>query len=470
MPSPAASDEKGLAIPLLADYSCPSVVSKVPVGKFEPPTLPASIKEPPTLPGIVLSSPESSHSPSPLLDESSSRTRLLHSLGHTLMTAWQRRRREENASMDLVPNSSLHEGLEDFFDATDSQLLRLWTQTHDRGAYSSMQVLIGFFSLSEKDWKDDAPLRAALNALGEAAHEDASSRGDLSFSEFLACAHVVKMCALLALSGDGSGVLSVCDYSPSRCELVPNLAVELRRDWLQHRRPSWSRNRWVHLTQAGHELHATRQTLKLVASKYGLHPLAIEDALEERHRAKCSRYEGHIFVLFPAIDIDRRAYQSDSHTLRLGKQSSDKRVSLQMRLVAIFLTAPHLNTLVSYATDDRDACGRVPPGFQQSELSRQDALHIAVTKARRRLQRNYSILRSAPASLLLHRLLDGLVDAIGPAADALEHVVEELLEQVRRLPLVASEGVPSPEMPLVASEGVPSPEMPLVASEGVPSP
>ena len=372
--------------------------------------------------------------------------------------------------MDLVPNSSLHEGLEDFFDATDSQLLRLWTQTHDRGAYSSMQVLIGFFSLSEKDWKDDAPLRAALNALGEAAHEDASSRGDLSFSEFLACAHVVKMCALLALSGDGSGELSVCDYSPSRCELVPNLAVELRRDWLQHRRPSWSRNRWVHLTQAGHELHATRQTLKLVASKYGLHPLAIEDALEERHRAKCSRYEGHIFVLFPAIDIDRRAYQSDSHTLRLGKQSSDKRVSLQMRLVAIFLTAPHLNTLVSYATDDRDACGRVPPGFQQFELSRQDALHMAVTKARRRLQRNYSILRSAPASLLLHRLLDGLVDAIGPAADALEHVVEELLEQVRRLPLVASEGVPSPEMPLVASEGVPSPEMPLVASEGVPSP
>jgi hypothetical protein len=347
--------------------------------------------------------------------------------------------------MDLVPNSSLHEGLEDFFDATDSQLLRLWTQTHDRGAYSSMQVLIGFFSLSEKDWKDDAPLRAALNALGEAAHEDASSGGDLSFSEFLACAHVVKMCALLALSGDGSGELSVCDYSPSRCELVPNLAVELRRDWLQHRRPSWSRNRWVHLTQAGHELHATRQTLKLVASKYGLHPLAIEDALEERHRAKCSRYEGHIFVLFPAIDIDRRAYQSDSHTLRLGKQSSDKRVSLQMRLVAIFLTAPHLNTLVSYATDDRDACGRVPPGFQQLELSRQDALHMAVTKARRRLQRNYSILRSAPASLLLHRFLDGLVDAIGPAADALEHVVEELLEQVRGLPLVASEGVPSPE-------------------------
>ena len=111
---------------------------------------------------------------------------LLHSLGHALMTAWQRRRVE-----------MLHAdgALEDFFDATDNQLLRLWSQAHDKGTYSSMRVLIGFFSAGDKDSASatDEALCGALDAMARAADKDATTSRDLSFAEFLACAHVVKM-------------------------------------------------------------------------------------------------------------------------------------------------------------------------------------------------------------------------------------------------------------------------------------
>ena len=44
------------------------------------------------------------------------------------------------------------------------------------------------------------------------------------------------------------------------------------------------------------------QDLALVAEELGLHPLAVEDALQKQERPKIESYEGHYFIVFYALD------------------------------------------------------------------------------------------------------------------------------------------------------------------------
>lgn len=45
--------------------------------------------------------------------------------------------------------------------------------------------------------------------------------------------------------------------------------------------------------------------LKQIASELGLHPLAVEDAIEEHQRAKLDRYESHLFLTAYAISVPK---------------------------------------------------------------------------------------------------------------------------------------------------------------------
>ena len=203
------------------------------------------------------------------------------------------------------------EGLEAFFDATRAQLRDLYSQrTEERTLLDSLQDLVAFFGL--QDDFDPAALsdlatgfQAINSGSSPGGHDSASSStptssqlGPLSFDEFESCASSLKLNVLLALAGEGGGRLTVTDYSRTKHELS-TIVPRARRQWLTDERPTWASNRWVHLQ--GDE---SGQCLKLLAVKYGLHPLALEDALElKQQRAKAAHFDGHLFILFPSVCV-----------------------------------------------------------------------------------------------------------------------------------------------------------------------
>ena len=63
-----------------------------------------------------------------------------------------------------------------------------------------------------------------------------------------------------------------------------------------------------------------------------------------------------------------------------SKYHQGSRVGLQMHLVTIFLSLPHLNTLVSFSTANRNACGRTPPGYHRRPSERH-AEHASMLQA-----------------------------------------------------------------------------------------
>src|SRR4029450_3927197 len=49
--------------------------------------------------------------------------------------------------------------------------------------------------------------------------------------------------------------------------------------------------------------HPTEDKLDTLASELGLHPLAVEDALEPHQRSKIDRYRTHAFLAAPAVTL-----------------------------------------------------------------------------------------------------------------------------------------------------------------------
>ena len=358
------------------------------------------------------------------------------------------------------------EGLEDFFDATDIQLQRVWQRLppSQRGTYASIAALMQFFGLADQFGTDK------LGALARAADTDDS--GGLSFGEFSSCAHVLKLCALRALGGSGGGRLLVADYSLERVDVLSDIAPARRSAWFHGQRPPGC-HRWVHLSHGAPrsassdpQCDGLAHSLKLLAAKFRVHPVALEDALDavggKRPRAKCTVHgsgpSGCILVIFPVPSVISQASAPTSERgAAIAPISSPPELEIKPFGFLVPLTAAsHLDSLVSFATrprrgtvangcaqrtyvDVRDACdvGRddaadVPLSLGADSHSLPDGPEgVALAKVLRALSRGFSSLRSGDCSLLLHGLLDALVDGLDPALAALEEAVDGCLVAVR---------------------------------------
>lgn len=118
-----------------------------------------------------------------------------------------------------------------------------------------------------------------------------------------------------------------------------------------------------------------------IAEEFGLHPLAVEDAMELRQRPKLEAYPDHLFVVAHEIDV------ADG--------------GLDARQAACFVGERYV--LVIHSGADR-----------------------VLGEARARLQRPT---RPEPA-LIVHALLDAIVDEFATAAEALEDEVERLEDHI----------------------------------------
>jgi magnesium transporter len=132
----------------------------------------------------------------------------------------------------------------------------------------------------------------------------------------------------------------------------------------------------------------TKQDIETVAEEFGLHTLAVEDAINTRQRPKLDVYENHLFVVFHQLDEDEDR-QFDA------------------RQVACFVGERYVLTLHEGASRSLDE-----------------------TKAR--LADLKEPLES-PA-LVVYTLIDTIVDDYQEKADALEGEIEELEEIVLETP------------------------------------
>jgi magnesium transporter len=130
----------------------------------------------------------------------------------------------------------------------------------------------------------------------------------------------------------------------------------------------------------------TEEEFSSVAQEFGLHPLAVEDAVEAHQRPKLERYDGTLFVVLrPARYVD------ETETVEFGE-------------VHVFVGEDFVVT--------------VRHG-EASELG----------EVRKRLEGDPRLLRLGPEAIL-YTITDGVVDDYGPVVAGLENDIDEIETEV----------------------------------------
>jgi magnesium transporter len=178
---------------------------------------------------------------------------------------------------------------------------------------------------------------------------------------------------------DGSAPVYVTciDYGPSRAQ---QQRIEDIEDFLVRHRPEWSVVRWINVDGL-----SNMSVIHALATKYELHPLAVEDLLHLRQRAKVESYGGddtdlraRLFIVVRMLELQDERLCSDQISMFLG----------------------HSTVLT----------------FQQEAGDVWDPI-------RQRIETKGSRLRTSDASFLAYSLLDAIVDQVFPI---LEHYGERM--------------------------------------------
>jgi magnesium transporter len=181
-------------------------------------------------------------------------------------------------------------------------------------------------------------------------------------------------------SGSGQVQISCIDYSPSQV-LVKE--IQDLEEFVSHHRPEWSVVRWICVDGLSdmHAIHA-------LATKYDLHPLAIEDVLHKRQRPKVEAFGG-----------EDSEYLARLFIVTHSMQVQDGR--LQHEQVSIFLGH---NTVLTF----------------------QDGCSVEWDPIRQRIKSKGSRLRASDASFLAYSLLDAIIDSCFPILETYSERAEEL--------------------------------------------
>src|SRR5512139_3286726 len=176
------------------------------------------------------------------------------------------------------------------------------------------------------------------------------------------------------------------DYGPGRAQ---QQLVEDLEDFLARHRPEWSAVRWINVDGL-----SNMSVIHALATKYELHPLAVEDLLHLRQRAKVEAYGGddtglraRLFIVVRMLELRDERLCSDQVSMFLGH-----------------------NTVLTFQQEPGDIWDPI----------------------RQRIQTKGSRLRVNDASFLAYSLLDAILDQFfpilehyGDRMDALEMVILE---------------------------------------------
>lgn len=118
-------------------------------------------------------------------------------------------------------------------------------------------------------------------------------------------------------SGSGETVITCTDYCPTKA--VTEKVADLD-DFLAQHRPDWSQVRWIDIGGLG-----DMRAVHALATKYNLHPLAVEDVLHLAQRPKAEAYGGEgshlqarLFIITHSLSVGEDGLHSDQVSIFLG--------------------------------------------------------------------------------------------------------------------------------------------------------
>ena len=183
--------------------------------------------------------------------------------------------------------------------------------------------------------------------------------------------------------GTGQVHIACIDYSP---EQVLIQEINNLEEFLARHRPEWTVVRWISVDGLS-DTHA----IQVLATKYDLHPLAVEDMLQKTQRPKVEAYGGEdsefsefmarLFIVAHAVQLREGHLQHEQASIFLG----------------------HKTVLT----------------FQANPSTEWDSI-------RQRIRAKGSRLRKSDASFLAYSLLDAIVDSCFPILEACSDRAEEL--------------------------------------------
>ena len=256
---------------------------------------------------------------------------------------------------------------------------------------------------------------------------DADGSGDITFEEFDDVVKSVKLTLLFdskynkMVPGprgrivDRSALFLEClDYDSARYAFESPLKNV--RAWMFSPPPAWARMRWINVTRRD------PVTLKRLAVKYCLHPLALEHMLEQnRARDKARfprvvRYEDHLCTYFPCVSVSFRdpifvAGSEDDG----NKPLSLSIVRLKVEMISIFVSLPLTRTVISVCEADRIRS-------LDSDVFR---------RVRRGLTVGYSKLRQHNGMHVLYAILEVLTDRLCDAVSVLDREMTQVRDIIR---------------------------------------
>lgn len=191
---------------------------------------------------------------------------------------------------------------------------------------------------------------------------------------------------IIQLPGCGGPVRITCiDYSTAKATEQDIHGLE---DFLEQHRPEWSAVRWINMDGL-----SDHDAIHALATKYDLHPLAIEDLLHTSQRPKVEAYGGGESEFQARLFIVLQAPVIRDGNLRSGQ-------------ISIFVGH---NTVLT---------------FQQNHPAAWDPII-------QRLKVSGSRLRAADASFLAYSLLDAMVDNCFPILETYSDRAEGLEIQIQ---------------------------------------
>ena len=180
--------------------------------------------------------------------------------------------------------------------------------------------------------------------------------------------------------GAGQVRISCIDYCPDQVLIqeIGNL-----EDFINLHRPEWTIVRWISVDGL-----SDKKAIQVLATKYNLHPLAVEDMFQKTQRPKVEAYGG-----------DESEFKARLFLVTHASQIYEGRV--QHEQVSIFLG-------------------------HQTVLTFQENLSTEWDPIRQRIKAKGSRLRGSDASFLAYSLLDVIVDSCFPILETYSDRAEEL--------------------------------------------
>ncbi|MGE5603053.1 MAG: magnesium/cobalt transporter CorA [Nitrososphaerales archaeon] len=220
-------------------------------------------------------------------------------------------------------------------------------------------------------------------AIGEASAAAGAAAPAGAVAPVVGASPGVEHDEIVSLSGSSAPVPVTCiDYGPARAQLQEISSWEDLEAFLVSHRPEWSAVRWINVDSL-----ANMRVIHSLATKYDLHPLAVEDLLHVRQRAKVDAYGGEetgvqarLFIVVRMLEMQDERLVSDQISMFLGH-----------------------NTLLTFQQEPGDVWNPI----------------------RQRIQTKGSRLRGSDASFLAYSLIDAIVDHFFPI---LEHYGDRMDE------------------------------------------